>query len=153
MYFFRWIDHHKMLAVLCSLRPGRGVCRRLGWRHPLRAQRQRWMCSGFGMRWCGWVIGRCERPRVKILRWERDAFIPPTPPPASLFLYHLNSLSPFFSVPLINPGTHFQPVLLLSPLLHFGISAIPSFHGSDRKVLPFQLYPSQSFIFHLLLCK
>lgn len=96
--------NHKMLAVLCSLRPGRGVCRRLGWRHPLCAQRQRWMCSGFGMCWCGWVIGRCERPRVKILRWERDAFIPPTPPPASLshschhslFLYHLNSLFLFF---------------------------------------------------------
>lgn len=67
--------NHETLAVLCSLWPGRGVRRRLGWCHPLRAQRQRWMRSWFGMCWCGWVIGHCERPWVKISRWEWDAFI------------------------------------------------------------------------------
>lgn len=50
---------HKTLTVLCSVRPGGGVRRRLGWRHPLCAQRQRRMRPGFGLRWCGWVIGPC----------------------------------------------------------------------------------------------
>lgn len=74
MFFLSAEMNHKMLAVLCSVRPGWGVCRRLGWRHPLCAERQRWMRPGFGMRCCGWVIGHSERPRVKILRWEWDAF-------------------------------------------------------------------------------
>lgn len=63
------------LPVLCSVRPGWSVRRRLGWCHPLHPQRQRRMRFGLRMRWCGWVIARCERPQVKILTWRWDAFI------------------------------------------------------------------------------
>ncbi len=157
-----------MLAVLCSLWPGRGVCRRLGWCHPLCAQRQRWMCSGFGMCRCGWVIGHCERPRVKILRWEWDAFIcaqGPSSPPSScpsvpLLLSFTLSLSLklpvsiFSPCPLINLDTHFQPPcsFAFSPA-PFVFLCLPFSHSSDRKVSPFQLSSSYSFIFHLLLYK
>jgi len=122
MYFFSAQMNHKMLAVLCSVQLGRGWCRRFVWCNPVCAERHRWMCSGFGMHGCGWVIGHCERPQVKILRWEWGAFIytyrpsiPPSPPAPpshscydSLFPYHLNSLSPL---------KHFLSVLV-SVLIH-----------------------------------
>lgn len=135
MYFFSVAVNHKMLAVLCSLWPGWGVCRRLAWRHPLCAQRQRWMRSGFGLCRCGWVIGHRERPRVKILRWEcfylcSGAIHSPLVVVVLLLLllcrtptiihsvYHLIPRLHFLSLsPLINPDTLLQPPWL-SLLLH-----------------------------------